>query len=357
MSIVHRARPEIRALHAYDAAAQVDDTVRLNANESPHSTASDRFRRPLNRYPEVRPQRLQAAMAARFGCGYEQLLVTRGSSEAIDLLIRTFCRAGRDNIVTPTPSFSMYRHYAEVQDAAVIEVPTLAERDFMIDTAALLAACGDATRLVFVCSPNNPTGTPLARRDLSGLIESLHDRAAVVVDEAYVEFGRQPSVIEWLDRYPNLVVLRTLSKALGFAGVRCGAVAANADVIRLLNAVQAPYALATPVVECVEDILQSERLAAAEALVAEIVAERERLQQRLADYAFVDKVWPSEANFLLIRAADSEALTARCRSRGILLRDFGKELPNCLRITVGSREENDQLLRVFDTLQGISDGD
>ena len=137
MSIVKLARPEIQALSAYKAAAQVDDTVRLNANESPQDTAIGNFRRPLNRYPEVRPRWLQEALATRFGCATDQLLVTRGSSEAIDLTIRTFCRAGRDNVVIPSPSFSMYAHYAEVQGAEIIEVPALAERDFHIDVGAL----------------------------------------------------------------------------------------------------------------------------------------------------------------------------------------------------------------------------
>src|SRR5210317_2328172 len=158
MSILQLLRPEIRAMHAYDAAEQVDDTIRLNANESPRRSTIGNFRRPLNRYPEVRPQKLQSALAERFGCSAEQLLVTRGSSEAIDLVVRAFCRAGKDSVLVTNPSFSMYRHYAEVQGANLIEVDTLAEQDFAIDVDAILAACTDSTRLIFVCSPNNPTG-------------------------------------------------------------------------------------------------------------------------------------------------------------------------------------------------------
>ena len=351
MSIVSRARPEIQALGAYDAAAQVDDTVRLNANESPLINATDNFRRPLNRYPEVRPRRLQIALSARFGCDTEQLLVTRGSSEAIDLLIRTFCRDGKDNIVIPSPSFSMYRHYAKVQGATVIEVAMCADRDFTIDVTALLDACTDATRLVFVCSPNNPTGTPLARADLLRLIEGCSNRSAVVVDEAYVEFGSEPSVIELLDAYPNLLVLRTLSKALGFAGARCGAVAGAADVIRMLSAVQAPYALATPVVECVEDVLQSDQLAAAESAIEQIISERKRLVLAISQYEFVQKVWPSDGNFFLIRVGDVSRVMNCCKAHKVLLRNLGGDLPDCIRITVGSRADNDQLLRALDTLK------
>ena len=337
-------------MRAYEAAIQVDDTVRLNANESPRISPIGNFRRPLNRYPEVRPQKLQQAMAARFGCAAEQLLVTRGSSEAIDLLIRAFCAAGRDNIVTPTPSFSMYWHYARIQGAAVIEVPTLAENDFVIDIDAVLAACTDYSRLVFVCSPNNPTGTPLPRADVVRLLEGRDERSAVVVDEAYVEFGDQESVIDLIDDYPNLLVLRTLSKALGFAGARCGAVAGSADIINLLNAVQSPYALATPVVECVEDALQSEQLALSDQAVQDIIGERRHLMTAVAAYDFVLKVWPSEANFFLVRVTDADAVMQRCEENNVLLRHFGGDLSDCLRITVGSSSDNSQLLSALDTL-------
>ncbi len=347
MSIAFLARPEIQALHSYDAAEQVDDTVRLNANESPTISSVGNFRRPLNRYPEVRPQRLQKALSSRFGCAADQLLVTRGSSEAIDLLIRTFCHAGKDNILTPSPSFSMYRHYAEVQGAGIIEVVTLAEYDFTIDVDAMLSACDAFTKVVFVCSPNNPTGTPLPRADLLRLLEGRRDKSAVVVDEAYLEFGDQLSAIDLLQEYPNLLVLRTLSKALGFAGARCGAVAGSRDVIALLSAVQAPYALATPVVECVEDALEKEQLAIAAATVKQVVAERSRLMTAVADYDFVSKVWPSEANFFLIRTVDAAAIMEHCKSHKVLLRHFRDELSDCIRITVGSKSDNDTLLSVL----------
>ena len=351
MSIIKLARPEIQALRPYNAAEQVDDTVRLNANESPHVSAVGNFRRPLNRYPEVRPQKLQRALAARFECAPEQLLVTRGSSEAIDLVVRTFCRSGRDNILTLSPSFSMYRHYAEVQGAEIIEVPALGEQDFAIDVDAILAACDKNTRLVFVCSPNNPTGATLPRQELERLLARRGDDSAIVVDEAYVEFGTRPSAIGLLDKYPNLLVLRTLSKALGFAGARCGAVVGPEEVIHMLSAVQAPYALATPVVECVEDALQTEQLALADNTVAQIIEERERLMSAVGTFGFVRKVWPSDANFFLIRVDDASGVMRCCEEHKVLLRHFGGELSDCIRISVGSTEENDQLLRALDTLE------
>ena len=356
MSIVRLARPEIQALHAYEAAEQVDDTIRLNANESPHPTGIGTFRRPLNRYPEVRPERLRAALAERFGCLPPQLLVTRGSSEAIDLVIRTFCRAGTDSVLVTSPSFSMYRHYAAVQGASLIEVVTRAERDFEIDVAEILAACDDTTRLIFICSPNNPTGTTLPRADLLQLLEGRGDRSAIVVDEAYVEFGDAPSATELLADFDNLLVLRTLSKALGFAGARCGGVAGPPAVIDMLAAVQAPYALATPVVECVEDALQADQLEIANEAVSGIIAERERLATAFGNYHFVRKVWPSDANFLLVRVDDAPRILRRCAELKVLLRHFGGDLEDCLRISVGSPEDNDQLLRALDTLKEDTDG-
>jgi len=351
MSIVKLARPEIQGLRPYKAAVQVSNTIRLNANESPISASMSPFRRPLNRYPEIRPNLLQVELAKRFGCQQDELLITRGSSEAIDLLIRVFCQAGIDNLLTPSPSFEMYNHYAVVQGAQHIQVATSADDDFTVDVDALIDACNDNTKLIFVCSPNNPTGTPLPRKDLVALLKARRDKSAVVVDEAYIEFGTDESAINLFSEFPNLLVLRTLSKALGFAGARCGAVAGPADVIAMLDAVQAPYAMATPVVECVEDALQQDGVARAEAAIENIVAERRRLTTAIASLSFVDKVWPSSANFFLMRVNDAEHVMQHCSDRHILLRNFGDKLPGCIRVTVGSRDENEQLLAALNSLQ------
>ena len=344
MTIASLARPEIQALTAYEAAVQVADTIRLNANEAPWKSRADHFRRPLNRYPEIRPAGLRAALASRYGCDAARLLVTRGTSEAIDLLLRAFCRAGLDNIVTTSPSFSMYRHYAAVQGAECREVATDPDKDFAVDIDALLDACDGDTKLVFVCSPNNPTGTLLPQAGLCELLERRGDSSAIVVDEAYVEFADTPSAVRLLDQYPNLVVLRTLSKALAFAGARCGSVIGPPDVIRMLSAVQAPYALATPVVECVQDALQTESLDEAERWRETIVGERERLVAELVKLDFVRRTWPSAANFFLVEVEDAAAVLEYAAANKVLLRHFAGELANCLRITVGAPSENDRLL-------------
>lgn len=351
MTIARLAREEIQALKPYEAAVQVDDTIRLNANEAPWTSSGDHFRRPLNRYPEIRPASLRAILAARYGCQAGNLLVTRGTSEAIDLLIRVFCRAGQDNIVTTTPTFSMYRHYADVQGALLREVETTRDNDFAVDADSVLEACDDTTRLIFLCSPNNPTGTLLARDTLLEILQRRGNQSAVVVDEAYIEFADQDSVVEILHQHENLIVLRTLSKALAFAGARCGSVIGPRDVIDIVDAVQAPYALATPVVECVENALQNENLSDAERWVRQVIAERQRLVETLDGYSFVRRIWPSAANFCLLQVDDAAALMQRSSDDKVLLRYFGGALADCVRITVGTKTENDRLLQTLSSFE------
>jgi histidinol-phosphate aminotransferase len=354
MSIMNVIRPEIRELRPYHAAEQVNDTIRLNANESPWTAVDDQFRRPLNRYPEVRPTGLRSLLAKRYGCNPRNLIVTRGSSEGIDLLTRVFCRAEHDSILTLSPTFSMYRHYAQLQSARIIECPTSADNDFAIDVDALLAACSDTTRLIYVCSPNNPTGNSVSQDDLVRILEARANRSAVIVDEAYIEYSRQSSAVELMPQYENLIVLRTLSKALACAGARCGSVIAAADIIQVLEAVHAPYALATPVVESVENALQGDSLATANRLAKEISVTRDSLMSKIEQFSFVSRVWPSDANFFLIRVESAQKLLAHCLQQGILLRNFDSDLPNCIRITVGSDAENDQLLLACKNFQELS---
>ncbi|NIL93675.1 MAG: histidinol-phosphate transaminase [Woeseiaceae bacterium] len=351
MSITRLARAAIRDLRPYEAAIQVDDTIRLNANEAPWRNSADHFHRPLNRYPEIRPARLRALLAERYGCAPENLLVTRGTSEAIDLLMRVFCTAGVDNIVTTFPTFSMYEHYAVVQGAELRQVETDGDNDFLVAAESVLTACDDGTKIVFLCSPNNPTGTLVPRDTLLRILEDRKDRSIVVVDEAYIEFSGAGSATDLIPSFENLVVLRTLSKALAFAGARCGSVIGNKRIVDILDAVQAPYALATPVVECVENALANESLADAEHCVAETINERARLRAELEKFSFVSRVWPSAANFLLVEVVDPAALMLHCAKDGLLLRHFAGQLANCVRITVGTPEENARLVESLGRLE------
>ncbi len=351
MSIVNVAREGIRDLKPYEAAVQVDDTIRLNANEAPWRSSGDQFRRPLNRYPEIRPAGLRALLARRYECDPENVVVTRGTSEAIDLLIRVFCQAGHDNLVTTRPTFSMYEHYALVQGAELRQVETTPDSNFEFKAADILERCDDATKLVFLCSPNNPTGTLIPRQQLRTVLDARKDLSAVVVDEAYIEFADEASAVEMLAEYDNLISLRTLSKALAYAGARCGSVIASPEVVRILDAVQAPYALATPVVECVENALRAATLDEADRWVAEIVSERQRVTNAMQKFSFVRRVWPSAANFILVEVEDAPQLMDASKAGNVLLRYFGGDLEGCVRITIGTPQENEQLLASFAALE------
>lgn len=351
MSIDTLVRPEIRNLKPYVTARQESATVRLNANELPWSSQAAEGVAGLNRYPAIRPVTLQTALARLYGVPAANLLVTRGSSEAIDLLIRAFCRAGRDSIAVTPPTFAMYRVYAHIQGAQAIEVPLAAEADFRLDTGAVLSRCEPDTKLVFVCSPNNPTGNVVPQRDILELARARAGQSVIVVDEAYAEFNDEGSLTASLAEHDNLVVLRTLSKALGLAGARCGAVIAAPALVGWLNGMLAPYALATPVVDRVMQALSTENLNRAQRAVAEVVRERERMTAALAGLPSVVRVWPSRTNFLLARFRDLAAVMRALHGRRILIRDFPQEpaLADCARITIGARDENDLLLTALES--------
>lgn len=345
MTIERLARPEIRDLQPYETARQITGRVRLNANEAPwpgDGSATD----GLNRYPEIRPLALHARLAAHYGVPPDMLLVTRGSSEAIDLLIRAFCRAGIDNIVISPPTFAMYRVYADIQGAETRAAPLDGETGFTLDAAEVNEKCTAETKLVFVCSPNNPTGGLVPLAGIAALAEARAGQSLIVVDEAYAEYSEEPSATGLLRSHENLVVLRTLSKAHSLAGARCGAVIASVGVIRLLNLILAPYALATPVIECVLRSLEPDNLARARAAVQRILQERERLAKALQRCPDVVRVWPSRSNFLLVKFRSLAAVAARLSAARILVREFDHEavLQNCARISVGKPRENDLLL-------------
>jgi histidinol-phosphate aminotransferase len=346
MTIEALVRPEIRNLKPYVTARQESATVRLNANELPCSAGNADGGAALNRYPTIRPVALQSALSRLYGVAPANLLVTRGSSEAIDLLVRAFCRAGRDSVIVTPPTFAMYRVYADIQGARTIAAPLSGERDFRLEVGAVLERCEPETKLVFVCSPNNPTGNVVPHTDILELARARSGQSVIVVDEAYAEFNDEDSLGTFIPEFDNLVVLRTLSKALGLAGARCGTITAAPALIGWLDRMLAPYALATPVCDRVLDAMSAENLNRARRAVAEVVRERERMATALAGLPPVARVWPSRTNFLLVRFHDLAAVMRVLGERRILIRDFPQDpvLENCARITIGAREENDLLL-------------
>ena len=347
--VLHLARPEIVGLAPYSPARWDPSLVRLHANENPWRPAGDRSRAGINRYPEPQPSALFQRLGDLYGVPPAQVLVGRGSDEGIDLLVRAFCAAGRSEVIVCPPTFAMYRFAAEVQGARVVEVP-LRAGDFSLDPGAVLGACGPETRIVFLCSPNNPTGNALDPADIEKVVAGLQSRALVVVDEAYVEFASQSSLVGWLARFDNLVILRTLSKAHGLAGARCGAVLAAPEVIALLRRLIAPYAISIQTVEAVLDATEPARLEAMKQQAEALRNERERVARALAAAPRVSRVWPSEANFLMVSSPDPGRLLEAGIAAGLLVRDVRgyPGLAQCLRITVGTPEQNDRLLAALE---------
>ncbi len=340
-------RPELTSLRPYRAAEYAEGHLRLNANETPWRPTGDESAAGLNRYPEVRPTTLTAKLARHYGVAAERLLVTRGSSEGIELLIRATCRTGLDDILICPPTFGMYSAYAQVQGAGIVEVPLRRDDDFALDLPGIEAAWGERCKLLFLCSPNNPTGNSVPASQISALCELLDGRGLVIVDGAYLEFAARDPSRELLDRYPNLVVLRTLSKALGLAGVRCGATLANPAVIDMLARVLPPYSLSTP---CTDAVLAAlDEAAARQRDIDQLIAERQRVAEALTANPRIERVWPSDANFLLVQAGDAERLVSDARQAGVLIRDFSQSsyTPGCVRITISTRADNDRLLEAI----------
>ena len=345
--ILSLARPDIVALKAYSHAAWDPSFDRLHANELPWRAETDRSLAGLNRYPEPHPLELAAKLAELYGVQPAQLLPGRGSDESIDLVVRGFCRAGVDNVILCPPTFGMYAVAARIQGAEVREVPLLREQGFALDADAVLAACDANTRIVFLCSPNNPTGNALEPAAVTQLLTALAGKALVVVDEAYIEFSGAESLAASLPRYPNLVVLRTLSKAFGLAGARVGSLIADPAIVALLAKVIPPYSIPQLTIEAVFATLAAPQLAVQRERVAQVRRERERLRAALADKSAVRRIWPSVANFLLTDFAAPEAALAAARGARLLIRDMRSVSPQSLRISVGTPEQNDRLIRSF----------
>jgi histidinol-phosphate aminotransferase len=340
------ARAEIRALHPYQHARWEPGLIRLHANELPWRQIDDPTEAGLNRYPEPHPHGLMKRLAELYEVPEACLLAGRGSDEAIDLLTRTYLRAGQDAMLITPPTFGMYAVAGRIQGAQVIEVPLRRAEEYRLNAEALMAAVTAHTRLVFLCSPNNPTGNLIEREQLLILARELAGRALLVVDEAYIEFAGVPSLAALAAVTPGLVVLRTLSKAHGLAGARCGALIALSETVELIARVIMPYAIAQPSIEAVMSALEPAPLERSRAEVATLIAERRRLEQLLAHSRGALRVWPSAANFLLVEFADPGLAIRRAHEAGFLLRDLSHVpgLHQAVRISIGTPEQNDRLL-------------
>lgn len=352
-SLAHRlARPEILALPEFDIAANANDSfgsdaIRLDANENPYAPlAEGALATGLNRYPEPQPVRLKKAMAALYGVGPENLVVTRGADDAIDILVRTFCRPGIDAVSISTPTFSAYAHFAQLQGARVLEAPLGPDFDF--DSKAFIDAAGREPdlKLAFICAPNNPTGNPVPLAEIEAVSAALRD-TILVVDEAYIEFSEQESMAESAAGNENVVVLRTLSKAYGLAGARIGCAIGHPETIKLLTRALPPYPLPSLSIEAAMLALSPSRRAVHRERIGRIKADREHMAGQLAGSSLVRRVRSGGGNFLFLEVDDPDGLASKLNSLGIRVRFRPNAAPGGVRLTIGTEAENEAALAAF----------
>jgi histidinol-phosphate aminotransferase/imidazoleglycerol-phosphate dehydratase/histidinol-phosphatase len=339
------ARPEILALAPFDIAAQFNwaygpDAIKLDANENPYPPLIDgTIAASVNRYPEPQPARLKAAMAALYGVQPENLVVTRGADDAIDILVRTYCRPGVDAVAIPKPTFSAYAHFVKLQGARVVEVPLDENFDFDADAFIAAVKAEPSLKLAFICSPNNPTGNEIDPADLLKVADALGE-TIVVVDEAYGDFASTPSLAAEAAKRPNLVVLKTLSKAFGLAGARIGCAIGEAETIAITARALPPYPLPSLSVEAAMAALSPSRRAVQQQRIDRIKEDRDRLAKLLEQSPIVRKVRNGGGNYLFLEVEEPGPLEQKLRGLGIRVRFRPNAAPGGLRLTVGTDAEN-----------------
>ena len=328
-------RPNIRAMQPYSSARDEfhgSASVFLDANENPYNA-------PYNRYPDPMQWRLKERISEIKGVPVESIFLGNGSDEPIDLLLRAFCEPGKEKMLTTDPTYGMYQVAAEVNNVACVKVPL--RDDFSLDLPALLARIDDATKLIYLCSPNNPTGNSLGHDVIREVLR--HFRGIVVVDEAYIDFSAGPSFLRELGEWPNLVVLQTLSKAWGCAAIRLGMAFASPEIIGVLNKIKYPYNVNLLTQEKALELLDEDRM---HRQLAQILQERTRLCRDLSAIPLVRRIYPTDANFLLVDVGDADGVYHKLVEEGIIVRNRNRVTlcRGCLRITVGTPEEDDKLL-------------
>lgn len=344
MDLSSLACKRVRELTPYQSARRIGGVGRvyLNANESPVSAEFSLDTSDYNRYPDCQPEEILEAYASYAGNGVtsDMVMVSRGSDEAIGLLVRTFCEPGKENIIICPPTYGMYSIAAETNGIGVVKIAPC--EDFQPDAAAISSrlAQGDA-KVVFLCSPNNPTGTILDRDILLEILKAAEGKALVVVDEAYIEFCPENSACDLLKSHKNLVITRTLSKAFALAGLRCGFTIADPEIIGMLLKVIDPYPICAPVAQIAVQALSEKGLKITAARVEELNESRTAFVELLKQMKRVKKVHDAMGNYVLAEFDDGDDLFASAKKAGFILRDFGDKprLKGCVRITVGTKAE------------------
>jgi len=332
-------RPNIRAMQPYSSARDEfhgTASVFLDANENPYNA-------PYNRYPDPMQWRLKEKVAEIKGVPKECILLGNGSDEPIDLILRAFCEPGKECMLTVDPTYGMYQVAAEINNVTCRKVKLTS--DFQINMPAFLSQIDDTVKAIYLCSPNNPTGNSLNRKDINQILDTF--KGIVVVDEAYIDFSSLPSYTKDLSKYPNLVVFQTLSKAWGAAGIRLGMAFASPEIISVLNKIKYPYNVNQLTQEKALEILNNQETMKSQLTL--ILSERTRLQQELTAIPCVRKIYPTDANFILVDVGDADAVYQKLVDQGIIVRNRNKVVlcAGCLRITVGTEEENTALLNAL----------
>jgi histidinol-phosphate aminotransferase/imidazoleglycerol-phosphate dehydratase/histidinol-phosphatase len=338
------ARKTVVAMLPYSARGGATDALHLDANENPYAPPPVVGATGFNRYPAQQPENLVRRLASIYGVNTDQIMVGRGADEGIECLIRAFCEAEQDSILTCPPTFGYYKTCADIQGAGIVEVPLSATYQWDI-SAVIEAGRPSDVKMVFLCSPNNPTGNSLTRDAILRVCSELSE-TLVVVDEAYIEFSDQESLANQIRTVPNLVVLRTLSKAFALAGVRGGVLLADPRIIALLIKVLPPYPIARPVEAAILNALAPSAMSVHAQRLAETLSERVRLAKGLEQSDFVETVFPSDTNFLLLDVKNEAVLLKQLRKFNVKIRDY-RSTTGHMRISIGSPEENTIALQAF----------
>jgi len=312
----------------------------MDANENPYGN--------LNRYPDPYQRELKSSISKIKGVDEDKIFIGNGSDEIIDLCYRIFCNPGIDKVLTFTPTYGMYDVSAAVNDVKTIKVALT--KNFQLDLEKTKLMFSDSNlKLIFICSPNNPTSNAMNYSDIEDILGIFH--GIVVIDEAYIDFSEKPSFLSLVNRYPNLVVMHTFSKAFGLAAARVGMAFSNPDIIKYFNKVKPPYNVSTINQKAVLNKLKN--MQAVKSQVIRIKKERERLSAILPEIKVVEMVYPSDANFLLVKVKNANDIYNRLVTMNIIVRNRNAVIGNCLRITIGKRSENDKLIDAFNEIAKI----
>ena len=339
--------PYSSARHEFTGKASVFLDANENAFGSPGSSSSGEAGVRYNRYPDPLQWQLKFQLARIKGVPAENIFVGNGSDEVIDLAYRIFCNPGKDNIIICPPTYGMYEVSANINDVAIKKVNLTA--DFQLDVEGILNAVDANTKLLFICSPNNPTGNNMNREDVETLLNNFS--GIIIIDEAYINYSKQKTFIQELTEYPNLIVMQSLSKAWGLAALRLGLCYASMDIIDLFNKVKPPYNVNEASQQLGLEALQD--TTTVNQWIKQVVAEKQLLEQVLRELSFVEKIYPSDANFILVKVKDANALYNHLAANEVIVRNRSKDVncENCLRITIGTPEENTILINLLKSYQ------